>query len=93
MPWQPAAIGAVGFEPEPFVWTATAQSILGKVDRARQALIQVKSGNITPYIPREKDFHYLEESLEFPDPSKTVVTYKKETGDPHSKRLRVVCRS
>ncbi len=31
--------------PKPFVWTATAQSILGKVDRARQALIQVKSGN------------------------------------------------
>jgi hypothetical protein len=48
---------------------------------------------LKPYIPREKDFHYLEESLEFPDPSKTVVTYKKETGDPHSKRLRVVCRS
>ena len=31
--------------PKPFVWTATAQSILGKVDRARQALIQMKSGN------------------------------------------------
>ncbi len=47
VPRQPAAIGAVGFEPEPFVWTATAQSTLGKVDRARQPLIQVKSGNIT----------------------------------------------
>ena len=30
--------------PEPFVWTATAQDIIEKVDRARQALSQVKAG-------------------------------------------------
>ena len=29
---------------KPFVWTATAQDILEKVDRARQALTQVKAG-------------------------------------------------
>ena len=29
---------------KPFVWTATAQDILEKIDRARQALNHVKAG-------------------------------------------------
>lgn len=45
------------------------------------------------HIPREKTQHYLERTLQFPDPSKNIVSHQRRTGDPHSRRLRIVCKT
>lgn len=44
------------------------------------------------YIPREMKQHRLERTLQFADPAKNVVSHHRKPGDPHSRRLRIVCR-